>query len=213
MEGNQNWNDSVTDSDYGDNWTFSISTTADISNGISVSSNSNSVDLVLELYDPNGNFIVGANQTNSNNNYEAISLNGLSAGTYTATVYDSFQGQFVNSASYTLNIIAPIALPDLTLYTPSSWSDGIVISTVAGTNIDATEITTSDSLYIDFAWFNQGLGSTRQNYSTRLLLNGTQIASHSHFPLNVNIPEFFEDFVISPLLAGNYTLSLENRLF
>jgi hypothetical protein len=41
-------------------------------------------------------------------------------------------------------------------YTPSGWSDKIVISTVSGTHTDNSPISTTDTVYCDFAWANLG---------------------------------------------------------
>lgn len=211
VQGNRSWNDSVSSSDYGDNWTFQISATGGSSNSINVSSNSTSVDLILALYDQYGNFITSSNYYNYTYNYESLSLSGLSAGTYRATVYDYFSGQYVYpySAAYTLTINAPQPRPDLTLYNPSAWSSGMVISTTSGTNTDASTITTSNYLYIDAAYGNQGTGATGTGFSSRLLLNGQVIGTKNSNALNSNALDYFTDFVVNPLAAGNYVLTLE----
>ena len=110
VQGTLSWNDSVSYSDSGDNWTFQISATGGTGNYISVASNNTtSVDLVLALYDQYGTFITSANYYPYTYNYESLSLSGFSAGTYRATVYDYYSGQYLNpySASYTLTIAAP----------------------------------------------------------------------------------------------------------
>jgi hypothetical protein len=212
VQGILSWSDSVSYSDYFDNWTFQISATGGSSNYISVaSSNSTSVDLVLALYDQYGTFITSSNYYNYTYNYESLSLSGLSAGTYIAQVYDAYSGQYVYpySASYTLTIAAPQPLPDLTLYNPSGWSDGIVVSTTSGTNTDATQISTTDFLYIDWAEINQGTGATGQSFSTRLLLDGVVLETWTSAALSTGYYFYINDYVISPLAAGNHTLRLE----
>jgi clostripain len=210
VQGTLSWNDSVTYLDYGDNWTFQISGTGGTGNYVSVASNnSTSVDLVLALYDQYGAFIKSSDLYNYTYNYESLSLSGLSAGIYRATVYDNFSGQYLNpySASYTLTINAP--LPDLTLYKPLGWSNGIVISTTSGTNTDATQISTTDSLYIDWAVINQGTGGTGQSFSTRLLVDGVVRQTWTITALNANTFTNLNDYLISPLAAGNHTLRIE----
>jgi clostripain len=212
VQGTFSWNDSVTYLDYGDNWTFQISATGETGNYISVASNnSTSVDLVLALYDQYGTFIKSSNLYNYTYNYESLSLSGLSAGIYRATVYDYFSGQYLNPypASYTLTINAPLPLPDLNLYKPLGWSNGIVISTTSGTNTDATQISTTDSLYIDWAVINQGTGGTGQSFSTRLLLDGVVRQTWTTTALNANTFINLNDYLISPLAAGNHTLRIE----
>ncbi|PSF34929.1 hypothetical protein C7H19_18145 [Aphanothece hegewaldii CCALA 016] len=211
VQGSLSWNDSVSYSDSYDNWTFQIAATGTSSNYISVTSNSTLVDFVLALYDQYGNFLTSSNQYNYSYNYESLSLSGLSAGTYIAQVYDSYSGQYVypSSASYTLSINAPQPLADLTLYQPSGWSDGIVISTTSGTTTDAAQITTTDSIYIDWASINQGLGTTGQGFSARLLLDGTVLESWNAPVLDAGLYIYLNDFEIAPLSAGNHTLKLE----
>ncbi len=101
---------------------------------------------------------------------------------------------------------------ELTPYKPSTWDDKIVISTVKETRTDAHEITPLDTIYVDWAYINQGESDTVSNYSTRLLLDGVEIASwnrNSTNPLKVNYYSYVTDKEIAPLSAGNHTLRLE----
>jgi subtilisin family serine protease len=66
------------------------------------------------------------------------------------------------------------SLPDLAPYQPTGWSDKIVISTVPGTSTDASQITTGDTIYIDWAVDNNGEVATAVPFKARLLLNGIQ---------------------------------------
>jgi hypothetical protein len=96
VEGDWIWDDSVSNFDYGDNWTFEISTLGETNNFVSVFSDDPNVDLILDLYDAFGNFLGQSNFNNSLNNYEAISLENLPPGVYKATVYDGFQGYYLS---------------------------------------------------------------------------------------------------------------------
>ncbi|MFN8005668.1 MAG: CARDB domain-containing protein [Terriglobia bacterium] len=49
-----------------------------------------------------------------------------------------------------------VGLPNLLPYQPGGWSGPIVVSTVEDTNLDATSLTASNPLYIDFAIGNDG---------------------------------------------------------
>ncbi|MDJ0718330.1 MAG: DVUA0089 family protein [Prochloraceae cyanobacterium] len=62
-------------------------------------------DLDLELYDPNTSLTVPIRSSTSVNDFESISLEGLTAGTYYARVY-GYQG--VANPDYSLNIFAPV---------------------------------------------------------------------------------------------------------
>lgn len=104
-------NESITFQDQ-DIYTFSIASTGQSDNFIGVLSDSNKIDLILELYGQSGNLIQKANDSNQADNIEVISLAGLSAGNYTAKVYDLFNGQYINNAApYFLGIKAPQANP------------------------------------------------------------------------------------------------------
>ncbi|MGA2177942.1 MAG: hypothetical protein ABSH38_23590, partial [Verrucomicrobiota bacterium] len=55
---------------------------------------------------------------------------------------------------------ATFALPNLTPYAPSGWSDKIVVSKVTGTTTDSSPLYTTDTLYVDWAVINNGTAAT-----------------------------------------------------
>ena len=165
VQGTFSWNDSVTYLDYGDNWTFQISVTGGTANYVSVASNnSTSVDLILELYDQYGTFIKSSNLYNYTYNYESLSLSGLSAGIYRATVYDYFSGQYLNpySASYTLTINAP-SIPQDIYEGNNSRATAINLGALSG-KTTLTNLTIHSSADTDFFKFTTNGLSGADNY-------------------------------------------------
>ncbi len=90
-----------------DIFSFQISGTGGANNYVVVSGSSSYVDLFLQLADQYGNILKQSSIAGSNN--EAISLQGLSSGTYYLKVGDIYSGQYIYpySAAYTLIINAP----------------------------------------------------------------------------------------------------------
>src|SRR4051812_40045116 len=66
--------------------------------------------------------------------------------------------------------ISALALPNLTPYQPSGWSDKIVISTNTGTSTDSGSFSTADTLYVDWAVINSGTAAGA--FSTSLSIDG-----------------------------------------
>ncbi|MDX6290478.1 MAG: hypothetical protein QOH42_2277 [Blastocatellia bacterium] len=103
----------------------------------------------------------------------------------------------------------PPTPPNLTPYQPSGWSDKIVVSKVTGTNTDSTPLTTSDTLYIDWAVINNGTGATAVDFFTKLYVDGVEKASWvSNPPLNSNFYAFVSDYSLGSLSAGSHTLKI-----
>ncbi|MCA2624882.1 MAG: pre-peptidase C-terminal domain-containing protein, partial [Microcystis sp. M20BS1] len=197
--------DSVTTSDSGDIWIFSTTGQGNSNHYVQVSSTATNVDLVLDLYNHStGQLLVRADDYGSNYNLEGISLADLPAGTYSAVVYNYYGANigWPGSAGYRLEINAPQS--DL-------WPVPLelIISTTPGNSTQATQITSTNTLYIDGAWQNIGSGSTVSGFWSRLLLNGTQIASWNNLAFSAGDFDYFTDFALGPLAPGNYTLTLQ----
>ncbi|MGK7879998.1 MAG: CARDB domain-containing protein [Crocosphaera sp.] len=146
---------------------------------------------------------------------EDIEIEPLAAGNYTLELEVDYLNQEteksesnnVYSRSFT---VESAAQSDLTPYQPTGWSNKIVVSTVEGTNIDASQITSSDTIYVDWAYINQGEIATSNSYTTRLLLNGDVVETWRRTsPLDPDFYTWIDDIEINPLTAGNHTLRLE----
>ena len=157
-----------------------------------------------------GDLLIGTDTSGADGWTATASTAGLAAGTYNyyARATDNL-GATSNVAS-TANTVQSVGQPDLVPYRPTGWSDRIVISTVPGSETDATRFTTADTLYIDWAVLNQGSAATTVAFKTRLLLNGvTEDSWSTSPPLEPDWYTYVEDFAIPPLAAGSYTLTIQ----
>ncbi len=103
--------------------------------------------------------------------------------------------------------ISAFALPNLTPYQPSGWSDKIVVSTVAGTSTDSSPLTTADTLYVDWAVANIGTTSAG-SFDTSLYVDGVLQVSWNAASLPANSYTYAQDYLIGPLSAGSHTISI-----
>ena len=62
--------------------------------------------------------------------------------------------------------------PNLAPYTPSGWSDKIVVSKTTNTTTDSALLTTVDSLYVDWSVKNIGDAATSARFYTELYVDG-----------------------------------------
>lgn len=79
------------------------------------------------------------------------SMNWIAGSTYYILLKDLDNA----SDNHQFHINCPAAVPNLTSYTPEGWEDGIVVSSISGTN-QSTEIIQGNISYIDFALTNTG---------------------------------------------------------
>ena len=207
--------DSITTSDSGDIWIFSTTGQGNSNHYVQVSSAATNVDLVLDLYNHStGELLLRADDHDLNYNLEGISLAGLPAGSYSAVVYNYYGTNidWPGLASYRLEINAPQS--DLKPVPLSGWSVPLIISTAPEDSTQASQISSTNTLYIDGAWQNISSGSTVSDFLSRLLLNGTQInetqlASWNNLAFSAGDFDYFTDFALAPLAPGNYTLTLQ----
>src|ERR1039457_2881342 len=57
------------------------------------------------------------------------------------------------------------ALPNLTPYLNSGWSDKIVVARTASSTTDSTSLTTADTLYVNAVVINNGTVATAVNFN------------------------------------------------
>ncbi len=101
------------------------------------------------------------------------------------------------------------ALADLGPATISGWDSPIVVSTVTGTNTDATSIESTDTLFIDLGVANFGTLAA-DPFTVQLLVDGAIVASPMlATPLGAGQFTFeFQDIAIGTLSEGNHTLQM-----
>lgn len=115
-----------------------------------------------------------------------------------------------NTVTYPFTVSATsTSLPDLAPAQLDGWSGPLVLSTVAGTSIDATTLATTDELFIDWVLINQGAAGISAPFHTRLLLDDVEIGYWiTHAPFGVGEYGGAQDIRHDPLAAGTHTLKL-----
>lgn len=146
---------------------------------------------------------------------EDFAIGPLSAGKHTVRVkLDTTKAvaegnEKDNVYAKTITVLPPVMKPNLTPYRPADWSDKIVVSTGLGTHTDATDLLTSDRLYIDWAGINNGNVATGRSFTSRLYVDGTlRQIFNTPAPLDTGSYAFFEDVSIGPLNAGKHTIQI-----
>ena len=142
------------------------------------------------------------------------SLGQLATGTHTVTVVADYQNTVTegnesnNTEIYTFTVTQP-ALPDLAPYTPSAWSGPLVVSTLSGSTTTATTISTTNTVYIDWAFINRGNAPINTAYQIELLLDGTEVQTWSGpVPLNPSYYTYINDYSLGQLAAGSHTVTV-----
>lgn len=108
-----------------------------------------------------------------------------------------------------VTLSATQALPNLTPYQPSGWSNKIVISKSTGTNTDDGTITSNDNVYVDWAYINNGQGQTQFDPSASLYLDGNLVeTAYANSKLQPNHFASRSDLSLGKLSVGSHTLEL-----
>ena len=99
------------------------------------------------------------------------------------------------------------ALPNLTPYKPTYFSDKIVVSRTAGNYTDSPSLTTADTLYLDWAVINSGDVAAGAFY-TYLYVDGVYKTYGYAVSLGANTYTYWNDYSIGSLSAGTHTISI-----
>ena len=138
------------------------------------------------------------------------SIGSLTAGTHTITITADPTLAVAESNesdnSYTKTITVS-SLPNLTPYQPSGWSDKIVVSTTTGTTTDNSPLSTSDTLYVDWAVINNGNAAAGAFY-TSLYVDGVFKNSWYTASLASTFYTYVNDYNIGSLSAGTHTITV-----
>ncbi|MDB6017216.1 MAG: hypothetical protein JWR19_1705 [Pedosphaera sp.] len=110
-----------------------------------------------------------------------------------------------------MSAVTAMALPNLTPYKPTGWSDKIVVGKTTGTiNNPNPTFTTADSVYINWAVINNGTTATGVGFDTDVYVDGnyfdtwTQSAS-----MNANVYTYATDDLINfPLSVGTHSITI-----
>ena len=119
------------------------------------------------------------------------------------------------TAAALLSLAAPGSYPsqggpaNLKPHRPEGWSDAIVVSTRRGDHLNARRLTSTDSLYVDFAVINAGGSPVRSPFRIDLYLDGALWDSfEAPAPLAPRAYRFREDYLIRRLAPGTHTLRI-----
>jgi hypothetical protein len=100
------------------------------------------------------------------------------------------------------------AKPNLTPYTPTNWSDEIVVSKTTNTTVDDTGLTTNDTLYVDWAAINSSNVNITTAFNVTLRVDGVAVNTWSCASLQGGYYVSAKDYSLGKLAAGNHTLEM-----
>jgi hypothetical protein len=142
------------------------------------------------------------------------SLGPLSAGQHSIQI-KADTGKTVAEISesdnvYSKTVTVTAVLPNLAPYRPSGWSDAIVVSTVTGTNTDASSLTTNNYLYVDWAAINSGIAAVSAAFSTQLYVDGALRQTwNTPAPLAAGSYAYATYYSLGQLGAGQHTIQIK----
>ena len=99
--------------------------------------------------------------------------------------------------------------PNLKPYKPGTWSDKIVVSKTTGTTTDSATLRPADTLYVDWAVFNEGTVDINKEFKSKLYVDGVLKATFlSPPPTRSNRFRKKLDYKLGSLAAGTHTLKI-----
>src|SRR5580704_1448150 len=105
------------------------------------------------------------------------------------------------------------AQPNLAPYQPSGWSDKLVVTTTNGGTIDSTGLTTTNTLYVDWAVINNGNAATSNTVYIYLYVDGVEKAYfYVSPPFPVNSYTYVIGFSLGTLSAGSHQIEIDPNL-
>jgi Papain family cysteine protease/Carboxypeptidase regulatory-like domain/CARDB len=159
-----------------------------------------------------------AGKTTTTGSTGAFALSGIAAGTYTLTIsaggYTTYTNSLYNINSnltgqiFILNRLQS-QLPNLTPYQPAGWSDKIVVTTSYSSTLDASSLSSTNALYLDWAVINNGTAPTKTSFYTRLYVDGVYRAQwYTSPPLNPNYYSRVIGYYLGRLSSGTHTIQI-----
>ena len=177
---------------------------------------SGAFDAYLWLYNQNKQQIA-SNDDGAGDGNSRISFRLAVGQTYyvEATSYSTGgRGAYILTAGN--GVLTAIATPwpplplNLTPYQPNGWSDKIVVSRATGTTLDDTDLTSADTLFVDFAEISNGSGATSARFYVELYVDG--VLKHSWYndpPVDPNEIRSTTDYSIGSLAAGVHNIKVK----
>jgi Immunoglobulin domain/CARDB/Immunoglobulin I-set domain len=146
-----------------------------------------------------------------------LSLGKLSPGTHTISITADSNNtineiiESNNTFTRTFTVTTPVVpLPDLTPYTPTGWSSPLVVNITATSTTDAPLITTADTVFVDFAYINDGNAPVTKSFDVVLKLDGktAYTLNDTQQPLNAGFYDFDKELNAGKITAGTHTLEM-----
>lgn len=101
-------------------------------------------------------------------------------------------------------------LPNLVPFTPTGWSDKIVVAKAPGSKTDATPLAPTDTLYVSWAVINSGAASVGARFYVEMYVDGVLKGTwYADPPLDSNFYVYVEDVPIGSLAAGSHTIRIK----
>ena len=145
---------------------------------------------------------------------EGLALGSLPPGAHTlrliADVFNEVRETDEDDNEYVKTIhILSNPKENLTPFQPAGWSDRIVVSTVTGTHTDSASLTSSDTLYVDWAVINNGGLTPNMRFNAKLYVDGVEKGTwYTDDPFTPNSYVYIDDYPISRLSVGTHALRL-----
>ncbi len=102
---------------------------------------------------------------------------------------------------------------NLTPYKPSGWSDKIVVTRATGATftsaVDAANLSTADTLYVDWAAVNNGTQDITNTYHTEIYVDNVLKVTFSTTSLPAGYINWASDYSIGSLSAGTHTIKVK----
>jgi M6 family metalloprotease-like protein len=155
-----------------------------------------------DLYRGGGVAAISPLTVPSTNRYQS----GIVASTNNTITNISASG---TSMSFTLNNTS-VSKANLTFYTPAGWTDKVIVSNVTGTNTDSVGLSPKDSLYVDFAPWNNGEIAVPTAWSAKIYVDGVVVMNHP-FPAGLGSNYYYSnefDNSIGSLPPGVHILKI-----
>jgi len=116
--------------------------------------------------------------------------------------------KLVIAAMAVISAADAVALPDLTPYQPSGWSDKIVVSRTSNSTTDSTSLTTTDTLYVDWAVANFGTTAATNAFQIYLYVDGVFRNGWPVASMAANNYTYATGYSIGSLSAGTHTVTV-----
>jgi len=99
--------------------------------------------------------------------------------------------------------------PNLLPYKPQYWDDKIVVSNKQGTYTDDNNITECETVYIDYAYINNGEADAKKGYKINLYIDNNSVETYTiNEDYGPNVYWYRYDFTYNFNTSGNHIITL-----